>query len=165
MGWTRGLRLIGVVGLILALYALVPVSRDPHGGLPLRVAVTVVLVAALTAGLLWQLRASVTDGDRRVDGLVAAIVTVLTVFALAFYVLQLRDPGQLAGLHTRLDSLYFSASTMLTVGYGDVHAVGQIARAVVLLQMVFDVVFVATAVTLLSSRVRRAAAARAVNRG
>src|SRR3954469_12319067 len=165
MGWTRALRLIGVVGLILALYAFVPVSGSPRGGLPLRVVVTAILLVALVAGLLWQLRLSAADGDRRVDGLVAAIVTVLTVFSMAFYVLEMRDPGEVAGLHTRLDALYFSASTMLTVGYGDVHAVGQTARAVVLLQMVFDVVFVATAVTLLSSRVRRAAEARTVRRG
>ena len=50
---------------------------------------------------------------------------------------------------------------MLTIGYGDVHAQGQVARAFVLVQIIFNTVFVATAVALLSSRVRRVAVERA----
>jgi voltage-gated potassium channel len=52
-------------------------------------------------------------------------------------------------------------TTMTTVGTGDVHAAGQVARALVLVQMVFNVVFVATIATLLSTRVRLAAESRA----
>ena len=95
-----------------------------------------------------------------IDGLVMAIATVTLVFALAFYVVEVRNPQQIDGLETRLDALYFTASTMLTIGYGDVHAAGQAARALVLLQMVFNVVFVAAAAGLLTSRVRRVATAR-----
>jgi voltage-gated potassium channel len=42
-----------------------------------------------------------------------------------------------------------------------VHAVGQAARAMVLVQMVFNVVFLGTAVALLSTRIRAVATARA----
>ena len=66
----------------------------------------------------------------------------------------------MAGLHTRLDSLYFTMTTLTTVGYGDIHATGQTARALVLVQMVFNVVFVAAAATLLSARIREAARER-----
>jgi voltage-gated potassium channel len=61
-------------------------------------------------------------------------------------------------LHTRTDALYFTLSTLTTIGFGDVHAVGQVARVLVIVQMIFDVVFVAAvAATLrghLSSRIR-----------
>ena len=73
-------------------------------------------------------------------------------------------PSQIAGLHTRLDSLYFATTTLATVGTGDVHAAGQVARALVLVQMIFNVVFVATIAALLSARVKSAAELRAEER-
>jgi hypothetical protein len=55
-------------------------------------------------------------------------------------------------------------STVLTIGYGDVHAHGQLARGVVLVQMVFDVVVLAAGATTLTARVKRTAASRAADR-
>jgi hypothetical protein len=53
-------------------------------------------------------------------------------------------PRQMAGLSTRTDALYFTLSTMTTIGYGDVHAEGQVARALVCGLIVFNVVVVAS---------------------
>ncbi len=156
----RWVRLAAVTALFLAVYFVVPVSADPHGGPVLRAVVTVVLFLLLAASVVTQLRLSVADEAHHLDGLITAIIAVWVVFALTFYVLATRQHGQVAGLETRLDSLYFTASTMLTIGYGDVHATGQVARGLVLLQMLFDVVFVATAAGMISSRVRTAAVRR-----
>ena len=150
-------RLVVIGVLLLALYFVVPVDSDPRGGPGLRAVLAILVLAALAAAVVGQVQRSIADEDRRLDGLILAILGVWVVFAMIFYVLALHQSGQVADLDTRLDSLYFSASTMLTIGYGDVHATGQAARAVVLVQMVFDVVFVATAAALLTSRVRRAA--------
>ncbi|WGL50390.1 potassium channel family protein [Nocardioides sp. BP30] len=151
------IRLAALLGVILALYFLVPVDDQARGGMALRVAVTAGLLFALAALVLAQVRLSLAVPDRHVDGLVGAIALVWAGFALGFYLLQVHHPHQLAGIHTRLDALYFAASTMLTVGYGDIHATGQVARALVLIQMAFDVVFVAAAASLLTTRLRRAA--------
>ena len=156
----RWLSLIGVTGVLLALYFLAPVTTEQWGSAVVRAIFAVLLLILLAVGLARQLRLAMLDGDRRIDGLVAAIITVIVVFAFAFYVLEVHRPHELAGLRTRLDALYFTASTMLTVGYGDVHATGQTARGLVLVQMVFDVVFVAAAAALLTTRVRSAAAGR-----
>ena len=43
-------------------------------------------------------------------------------------------------------------TTLLTIGFGDIHAAGQAARALVLVQMVFNVVIIATAATTINSR-------------
>lgn len=153
----RWLRLVGIVALVLCLYFVVPVNAHPHGGPVLRAVLAVVLFVALAAAVLSQVRLSLADESRRLDGLVTAIVAVWVVFSLVFYLLAVRQHGQLEGLHTRVDALYFAASTMLTIGYGDVHATGQLARGLVLLQMLFDIVFVATAATTLSAHVRRRA--------
>lgn len=157
----RWSRLVGLVTLVVGLYFLVPVSLHPTGGMLLRGASALAVLVCLAAAVVTELRRSASDDSRGVTGLVSAIVGVLVVFALAYYALEIHQPDQLHGLHTRIDALYFSASTMLTIGYGDVHAVGQSARALVLVQMVFDVIFVAAAAGMLGPRVRRSVAARA----
>jgi hypothetical protein len=67
-------------------------------------------------------------------------------FSLAFFILNLVEPDQIADLSTKTDALYFTLSTMATVGYGDVHAEGQLARALVSGLIVFNVVVVASLV-------------------
>jgi voltage-gated potassium channel len=64
-------------------------------------------------------------------------------------------PGQFDGLHTKIDAVYFSVSTLATVGFGDVHAAGQLARAAVTLQMLFNIVFLGTAITFVTGILRR----------
>jgi hypothetical protein len=153
-------RLVGILALTLVLYFVAPVDDRPAGGLVLRAGGVLLLLVAIAAVVVAQIRRSAADSDRRVDGLVGAILTVWVFFAFAFYVLELRRPGEVVGLETKVDGLYFSASTMLSVGYGDVHAAGQVARALALVQMLFDVVFVAAAAGLIAARFRRAAEIR-----
>lgn len=67
------------------------------------------------------------------------------VFALADFTVATLHDGQFVGLETRTDALYFTLATLLTVGFGDVHAAGQLARVLVSIQMVFNVLVLATA--------------------
>jgi voltage-gated potassium channel len=165
MAAVRWVRLAGALVLILGAYAVVPTSDPFDTGSLARFATVLVLLAGSAWVMIRQLRLSALDWDRNIDGLVLAVVIMTVAFALTFYLLELRDPGQVAELNTKVDALYFTASTILTIGYGDVHAVSQTARVLVLVQMVFDIVFVATAATMLTSRVRRAASARVAARG
>ena len=68
------------------------------------------------------------------------------------------------GLETRLDGLYFALTTLATVGYGDVHAQGQFARAVVSFQLLFNVVVVTTAASVLVGELRTRAASRSAGK-
>jgi hypothetical protein len=52
-------------------------------------------------------------------------------------------------------------TTLLTIGFGDIHAVGQAARLLVLIQMVFNVVIIATAASTITTRLRTQAEIRA----
>ena len=82
-----------------------------------------------------------------------AVLLVCTViaFATVYYSLEQSSPGEVAGLDTRLDSLYMTLVTVTTVGYGDVHPAGQTARALACLQLAFNAVFIGA----LGSTVRR----------
>ena len=83
-----------------------------------------------------------------------AMMLILLVMAasLTFFLLNQISPDEVTGLETRTDALYFTLSTMATVGYGDVHAEGQVARALVCVLIVFNVVVVASLVRAYTTR-------------
>ena len=83
------------------------------------------------------------DSSTGVPGLLTVLALVVVTFASVYFMLARADPGQVAGLHTRLDSLYFTLTTTITVGYGDIHPAGQAARGIACLQFVFNGIFVA----------------------
>lgn len=94
----------------------------------------------------------------RVQLLLTAFYLLVLAFATVYFVLALNVDGQFQGIANRTDALYFTVSTVATVGFGDVHASGSIARALVTMQMIFDLIYLGTAVRLLGVvRVDRAA--------
>jgi alkylhydroperoxidase/carboxymuconolactone decarboxylase family protein YurZ len=124
----------------------------------------VVGVVVLGWSIISQVRRQLTGEADDLQSLVTLLVLVLIVFAVGFYALERASPGEIEGLRTRIDSLYFTLATMATVGYGDVHAVKQVARAVVASQMVFNIVFVGALAAVLTGRVRIRVQERAMGR-
>jgi voltage-gated potassium channel len=161
IGWRRWAHLGLILAALVVVYFLAPVSADVHRVNVLRGVAVILLAMALVAGVVRQIRLHLDDTDRRVDGLIVSIMAVMVAFSFVFYTMDQRDPGQFVEMNTRLDALYFTAATTASVGYGDVHAAGQAARALVLVQIAFNVVFIGTAVALLSSRIRSISDARA----
>jgi voltage-gated potassium channel Kch len=155
-------RLLGASTLLVVLYYVVPVEPgDSDWRLVARLVSAVLCVAGATVLIIRQVRKqmNVADDEPPLAGLAVALVAGLVAFAMTDYLIAYSDPTQFAELTTRTDALYFALSTLLTVGYGDVHAVGQLARGVVTIQMAFNIVVLATGASLLanqiSDRVRR----------
>jgi len=94
------------------------------------------------------------SGGVRVRSLVTLLYPLVALFALAYFLIQRNDPTQFDGLATRTDSLYFTVITLGTIGYGDVHAVGQFARVVTMIQVALDLVVIGAFVAVASSRVQ-----------
>jgi len=143
--WSRPVLLF--VGLLVAYYAF-PVDFD---GAPGFVILNLVLTLAGLVLIGWTMVAELGhlrrgEASRSTPALAMLIVLLAMAFSLAFFLLELVSPGQIADLHTRTDALYFTLSTMATVGYGDVHAEGQVARALVSAVIAFDIVVVASLV-------------------
>jgi hypothetical protein len=155
--------LLALMGVLVAYYA------APVGGLSDSAAAIALSVVGLLAGLaalVWVIlrevrtlvRTSLDDPAVQVDGLVLLVFVVVPLFALGYFALESADPEQFADLVTKTDALYFTLSTLATVGFGDVHATGQLGRVLVIVQMTFDLVFVAAVVSVLSTHIRRRAA-------
>lgn len=146
------IRLFLGTAVMVALYFSVPISIDRSLGV--RAVFTVVCLGAATWLIIQEVRHQIATEDTELWGLALAVVGALLAFALADYVIAYVDPGQFVGLETRLDGLYFAMSTLTTVGYGDVHAQGQLARAVVSFQLIFNLVVLTTAGSFLFSQLR-----------
>ncbi len=163
-GWKRWLRLAAILVVILVLYFTVPVTLELGASDIVQLVVSMVALTLLAIAVLFEVRRQLIDADRRIDGLVLALMISVLGFALGFYVMSERSTAQIVGLDTRLDALYFTMTTLLTIGFGDIHATGQAARALVLVQMVFNVVIIATAASTINTRVRTKAEIRAEER-
>ena len=160
-GWQRLLRDLASIGVALVVYFVIPVDFHADTGIIGHGVLSLVAIGLVGALVLWQVLLQVDDPGRRIDGLLLSMVVGVLVFALAFFRLHIEEPAQFFGMSTRIDALYFTMTTLLTVGYGDINAAGQTARVMVLLQMVFNVAVIATAASTLNSRVRENAARRA----
>ncbi|MGY0068604.1 potassium channel family protein [Streptomyces sp. QTS137] len=110
------------------------------------------LALGLIAGLLLQQIGHVLlDHPHARPGLVIPLLMCLSilVFATAYQALA-QHPGELIGLATRLDALYFTLVTLATIGYGDITPHGQAARLVTILQILYTFIFLTAAATALS---------------
>lgn len=157
--WARRTRDLVV---IVVLYFVVPLGAEKSDPiLWLRLAIVIVgfsLVGISVARRVTRDLRRDTLG-RDVEGLLVSVVVAVVFSAAADYIVATTHPGEFEGLSTRIDAIYFALTTLATVGYGDIHPVGQVARALVSLQLVLNVAVLATAAGLISrdllSRARR----------
>jgi voltage-gated potassium channel len=156
--------LLGVVA-VMGIYYAAPVGRSPSN-VDIVVSVLGLLVGMLI--LIWLVYRQVRrvmhsppgDTSVRLEGLVLVVYVVVPMFALGYFSIEDAAPSQFDGMATKTDALYFTLSTLATVGFGDVHAAGQLARVLVSLQMLFDLVVVALVASILSTRLRERAGQR-----
>ncbi|MGD6980949.1 MULTISPECIES: potassium channel family protein [Citricoccus] len=122
---------------LLTVYYLLPLDR---GG---NVAGLVVGLIALTVLVIWQVRAVMNAPSprlRAVESLATSIPLYIVLFAGSYYTMSGRDADAFTEPLDRTDALYFTIATLATVGFGDIAAVSEPARAVVIVQMVTGVV-------------------------
>jgi hypothetical protein len=142
--WSRpGLIL---AGLLVAYYAF-PIELAGRSALGAALSLTFTIAGlALVATLMVRELGAVRRGDpgRGVRMLAMMLVLLIMGASLTFFLLNEARPDQFTGMHTKTDALYFTLTTMSTVGFGDVHAEGQVARVLVCILIVFNVVVVAS---------------------
>lgn len=87
----------------------------------------------------------------RIQRLLTALYVLVLGFALLYAITANLAPEQFSGLTNRSDALYFSVTTTATVGYGDIHATETAARLMVTAQMLFNLIYIGTALRVLSA--------------
>jgi voltage-gated potassium channel len=155
---------LSMAGLLILYFAVPLGHHDSTAQLLLGVAAT--MVGVLVVGyVIYRYVVEAMHGSRDVMTLANLFLTVelvIIVFSFGYFVLATETTDQMVGIDTRMDALYFTMTTLATVGFGDVHAVGQFARALVTVQIAFNLVFIGALVTVTRtglsqerSRVRR----------
>jgi voltage-gated potassium channel len=147
-----------LIAAAVAVFYQVPVpGRMREGSWAIMFGLGVVVLGLL---ILLASRRLLTAGENaRLRGLVLLLTLTVLFFSWADQSVAAL-PGQFTDLHDKTDALYFNVSTLATVGFGDVHAAGQLARAAVTLQIVFNLVFLGLAVSLISGYFRARARGR-----
>jgi voltage-gated potassium channel len=136
-------------GVLLVVYAVVPVTPHVDGGWVARLIIGVVATIALIS---WQVRALARSRRpvvRFARALVTSILFLLVVFATTYVALASATPSSFNAPIDKVGALYFSMTTLATVGYGDIAPVSHAARIVVTLQMALDLAVLAISTRLL----------------
>ena len=85
---------------------------------------------------------------RAVEALAFIVPAYLVLFAAIYFLMNHNNQATFGTSQTKLDSLYFSATVFTTVGFGDITAKIQAGRAVVLVQMILDLMILGLVVRL-----------------
>ncbi|HET8971029.1 MAG TPA: potassium channel family protein [Candidatus Nanopelagicales bacterium] len=147
--------------LLVVAYFLLPLE-DPQGAAAWLLIIVVLLV--FVAVLSWQIRAVVSASFpalRAVQAVAVALPTYLLGFSLCYLWMSDGSPVSFSEPLTRMGALYFTVTVFATVGFGDITAATDSARAVVTVQMVVNLVLLAAGLRLLTLAVRRGQARRA----
>jgi hypothetical protein len=127
---------------LLVVYLRLPLDGDFSAG-----TLVVLLVGVLALGLLvaWQVRAIMYAPHpalRAVEAIALVLPLFLLLFAATYVVLSGSDPDAFTEPLDRIDSLYFVVTVFATVGFGDISALSAVARVLVTVQMIGDLVLI-----------------------
>jgi voltage-gated potassium channel len=144
-----------VLVLLTVGYYLVPLRRwsDASDAARLTGAVlTMVVLGLFLRRATRRSRARQSSEYFRIQQLLTVLYALILGFAMVYAITNAVDPAAFAGMENRTDSLYFSVTTVATVGFGDVHAAGTVARVMVTVQMLFNLIYLGTALRIISGR-------------
>ncbi|MET8680769.1 potassium channel family protein [Streptomyces sp. NPDC004647] len=115
------------------------------GGTAAGLVVGLMLLALLFAWQVRMITRSAAPRLRAVEAISSTIPLFLVLFASTYYLMERGRPGSFSEALTRTDALYFALTVFSTVGFGDITANTQAARAVAMGQMVGNILIVALA--------------------
>ena len=141
--WWLTLRGVIYAAGILTAYYVLPIDRDQGTEIGLRLLIGLLVLGVVLA---WQIYAVATTEYPRLQAITAlalAVPLLLTIFATTYMALSNSDPAAFNERLGHTSSLYFTLTTLATVGYGDIVAKSDAARVSVMLQMVANIAVVA----------------------
>jgi hypothetical protein len=148
-------RILVATVVLFGLYAWIPLGQRPEGSVLLQLVLSLLLVAAVVSWQIVAVMRSQSPGLRAVEGVAMSALLLVLVFASMYFAIETTDSGNFSELLTRVDALYFSVTVFASVGFGDIVPVSQLARMMVMVQMVADLILIGLIAKVLVGAVQR----------
>jgi voltage-gated potassium channel len=137
-----GTRIVAMTGGLLVLYALMPVPGTSGAGALVGMVVGLVVFLGLIG---WQIRTIFRAEHpvlRAIEVVALAVPLLVVVFAFTYLSLSRAEAASFTEQLDRVGALYYTVSTLSTVGFGDLAARSDAARILVTVQMLFDLALI-----------------------
>jgi hypothetical protein len=146
--------LLTIIVQVVAYY-LLPVDHRMNAATVVELGIGFVVVVAL---VVWEVRVILRSPYPALQGVQALAIIIplfLLIFAYTYYILEHNLPNSFTTPLTRTDSLYFVVTVFATVGFGDITAVTQVARVLVIVQMIGDLLVIGGVLRVVVTAVQR----------
>jgi hypothetical protein len=147
-------RILLAIVLLLGLYFLLPFDHASVTQVWQVVVGGVILLAAVSALQLRAVAHAEFPTIRGAEALVVSLVLLLVTFAGIYNGLSSYDADAFDETLDHIGALYFAMTTLTTIGYGDIAPVSDVARIVVMVQMVVDVIVLGVFIKLVANTVK-----------
>jgi voltage-gated potassium channel len=137
-----GLRTLLAVVLLLVVYYEAPLDRGLTAGSALLFLTGLALLGVTMALQVRGILRSDRPRLRAIRTLAAGLPVFLVVFAATYVTVAHDQPGSFTEHLSRTDALYFTLTTFATVGYGDITPTSELARILVMIQMLIGLLAV-----------------------
>jgi hypothetical protein len=154
------LRIVATGTAMLVFYFVLP-FRDVSAADTLLRLVGGVVVIALAIG--WQVRAISKSSQpllRSIEAVGLSFWLLVIVFSIVYVSLSSANPSSFSEPLNEVGGLYFTMSVLSTVGFGDISALSDFARIVVIVQILVDFLLLGVVVRLLLGAGKSAAEER-----
>lgn len=146
-------RAVGIVVVAFIAYFTIP-FRGGHW--PVAVGLALLAVGAsvpITMRRVARIRTAQHPVSEAFEAVAILASLVLVAFATTYYAIA-TNTDQLPGIHTKIDSFYFTVTTLATVGFGDIVPTGQAARIIVAIQILLNISLIAGSFRVVSNAAR-----------
>jgi voltage-gated potassium channel len=135
------LRACGITVVLVALYFVLPLDHLTRVPLWLSLAVGLLALAGVTVYEVRAILVAAYPAVKAIEALATTVPLFLLLFSACYFLVAQDSPTNfnVASL-TRTDALYFTITVFATVGFGDIVAQSEVARLMVTMQMILDLV-------------------------
>jgi voltage-gated potassium channel len=149
------LRTVLAATILVVLYYQLPLDRPWDADTAVRLLVGLLIFVGL---VVWQVRTIVGSrypALRAAEALGLILPLYLVLFASTYFVMERASAGNFTQPLTRTDALYFTVTVFATVGFGDITPKSEVARELVMVQMLGDLALLGIGARLLLTAVQR----------
>ena len=149
------LRTVLAATVLVVLYYMLPLDRPWDADTAVRLLVGLLVFVGL---VVWQVRTIIDSrypALRAAEALGLILPLYLVLFASTYFVMERASAGNFTQPLTRTDALYFTVTVFATVGFGDITPKSEVARELVMVQMLGDLALLGIGARLLLTAVQR----------